>query len=94
MTDFYKCCPAGVDVNVSDLATGKLSSVMCLACGRRFIGPRSRLGKGLGIMQRMPGDVFVDDDGSLNALPLETRRFHAAMREWANMRTGDPLSSI
>lgn len=90
----HKCCPDGVAVDLDNLATGRIGSVMCLSCGRWFIGPQSRVGKGMGIMSRMPGDLFVDEDGSLHASPRKTRIFHAEMNEWANMRTGDPCRSF
>jgi hypothetical protein len=73
----YKCCPEGVEVDVDGLATGKIGSVICLRCWRWFIGPKSNVGKGMGIMARMPGDVFIDEDGSLHAIPKRTRDFLA-----------------
>lgn len=60
----YKCCPDGVEVDVDGLATGKLSSIMCLHCGRWFIGPKSAISRGQ--MDRIAGDVFIDPDGSFH----------------------------
>jgi len=73
---------------IEALATGRLGAVICLQCERRFLGPNSGLNYG-----KLPGDVFVDEDGSLHARHKRVRAFLAEMREWANMCTGDPLNS-
>lgn len=73
----YQCCPGGATIDVSALASGKDSSVMCLRCGRWFLSHAGPVGRGYG--PRIAGDVYVDPDGSFHVQRKSIRDLIASL---------------
>lgn len=73
----YKCCPKGAEVDIDALATKQTGVVLCLACCRWFIGPGSPL---YGVWHStMPGDLYIDADGSMHTVKLGIRQLVAEL---------------
>jgi hypothetical protein len=64
MIKSYTCCPGGAVVDVGSVAGGKISDVLCVRCGRWFLSHAGAVARGHG--PRIPGDVYVDQDGSFH----------------------------
>lgn len=75
----YKCCPEGAYVDLDALAEKRLSGVLCLRCGRWFIGPGSPMGFVFAPLPSIPGTVYVDPDGSMHATKSSIRKLIAEL---------------
>ena len=75
----YQCCPSGLQVEVEAIASGAFGSAICFRCGRWFLGPSSMVARGQ--MPRMPGDVFVDADGSFHTQRKSVRDLIASLSQ-------------